>query len=149
VPRNSVAAIDTLIGVESSGLIPAQLASGGQSDRLPAAASALAGPSSARTSIPTNKPGSEIGNQTALSRADAVLRRAQGDRSCTACLIGPRGPIRCIVSPPVWNMWSKEMEQQLTTGGNTICIRCLSTARWTDKRNISNDCNSIYTEKDP
>jgi hypothetical protein len=144
-----VAAIDSLIGVQSSGLIPAQLSSSGQNEPPSATASALAGPSTARTSIPTNNPGSEIGNRTALSRADAVLRRAQGDQSCTACLMGPKGPIRCIVSPPVWNMWSKEMEQQLTAGGNTICIRCLSTARWTDKRNISNDCNSIYKEKDP
>jgi hypothetical protein len=144
-----VAAIDSLIGVQSSGLIPAQLASGRQNEPPSAPASALAGPGTARTSIPTINPGSNIVNRTALSCADTILLRAQGDQSCTACLMGPKGPIQCIVSPPVWNLWSKEMEQQLTTGGNTICIRCLSTARWTNERNISNDCNSIYKEKDP
>jgi hypothetical protein len=149
VPKSSVAAIDSLIGVQSSGLIPVQEESSEQRERLPAAASKVAGQSTARPSIPTNNPGSETGNRTTLSRADAILRRADGDRSCTACLMSPNRPARCFESPPVMNVWTKEMEQQLTTGGNTICTRCLSTARYSDKSNISNDCNSICIEKDP
>ena len=148
VPVDSVAAINALIGVQGSLPYQGQSPTERQSGQSPALEqSVLAGPSTAIPGISTSNANSEFQKRTALSLAEARIKRAEGDRSCTACLVWPTGPRQCYVAPPVWNMWSKNWEQQLTTKGNTRCTLCLRTARFPGTANISNDCDSVYVKK--